>query len=804
MDDTELPEWSEAELAALLPRYRDFRLLASTRMSRVYRAVDQHVAGQPVAVKILARHLSSEPSARERFRREVRIATMVRHPNIVPIVNASTHGDPVHLAMPYIERPAGQGVADGSTRSDPARSDLAAVLAHHPRGLGLPRTIRIVRQIARALDHAHARGVLHRDVKPSNIMLAGAEPHEYALLADFSVAAEVSDDGTVQAGARVGTVGSSPPECLHPASPTARYDRRVDVYSLGTVIHHCLTGRPAFAADDHRAVTERQLSEDPPPASSLRWGLPPTVDAVIHRAVDRDIRRRYGTCGDLVDDLERAASGRRTLAPVRPAWAAIRRIMPVPRPAVTAAAVAAVVLIALAAVILPGDHGSGAPTASQLARVPVALRAHCRAAGASAGYRGASAVLSCRANGQSVLFSLYDHSSTVDSVYADAVRRSDVAQGTGDCAVAVGAEHRYPTDGPETGRVVCYRHDYETTFVWTDTDTRTVARADRREIDDLDFGSEWAKWVHLPSFPTSAEQSLIDLVKLQDCRRSSPGSVDAFRDLSAAIDCHGKNSHVTGISYYRFDSRHALTSAEDTQAGAVDAPSGVTCTANVPGFVAEHQLDMRSAIVGDLLCYRDERHAPVLEWTFEPLDVMGRATGTSVSGLLNWWWGYFGFDPPTAALADALNRQATPAFPTADERNLLSHIPDASRVDCVRPPQHQIEANVGDADVTAVVCGPTRGASIVFYYQFSDPAAMDTVYSRSTNSGPACTSQPRDFRGDGPYSHGGSTGGLTCGKNANGRYLIWTDQHQAIMALAFGGADAPTLLNWWQHDAGPV
>jgi hypothetical protein len=470
-----------------------------------------------------------------------------------------------------------------------------------------------------------------------------------------------------------------------------------------------------------------------------------------------------------------------------------------------AAAIVVLVLVVLAVVVALGTDDT--PSDAQLARVPASLRANCHITDSATGYARASAVLTCSTASQSVQISLFDQQSTMDSAYADAIHQSGVSRSTDDCTITTGAEHRYPSTGIDpTGRVLCYSQDSETNFVWTNDHALTIARASRRSTDDLGLEPLWASWVGLPAYPTNDEQMLVNMVDLQHCRRALAGNLDAYRDLLAAIECDSSGQGADTVSYYKFANLDALARAHDHDVANVHAPLGVYCgDGTAPGFVGDQRLDLRGADIGDLLCYRDQHNTPVIEWTFDPLLVTGRATGADPTPLASWWRGYFGYSPPTAQLVAAANAEAKPSFPTGQEKALLNHIPQSSRVNCMRPSQHQIETNIGQAKATAIVCGPTRGASIVFYYQFNDAASMNAAYARNNDiSLTDCTTQPTDFHGNAPYSRNGTSGQLGCGKNSNGPYLIWTNDQLEIATMVFGGADPAILLDWWRSDAGPM
>jgi Protein kinase domain len=775
VDTTVLPLPGEEELARRLPRYQGWKRLSHTAMSAVYLATDTKRSNRQVAVKVLLPQLAGIAAFRERFLREARTMESLDHHNIIDIVGRTEAGeDLLYLAMPYIEG-----------------SDLHTLLENEGR-LAPSRMLHIVRQVARALDYTHQRGVVHRDVKPANILLAGEDEHVY--LCDFGIALVMGDDRLTQ----LGLPSPGTPYYMAPERRTgggAGSDPREDVYSLGAVVRRCLTGGRSAAV------------------------LPREVDRVVRKAMDSTPADRYAACGELVADLRQAldaphlpralaavGEGVRTIGEgVRAIGRAARTALGalnLPRPVLIAAGVA--VLLAGVAVVLPPllHHG---PTHGQLARVPAGFRTNCRTADPATGFTGASAVLSCAHGGQNAVFSLFDRSAALDDAYAGAIHRSGIARGSGDCTVTVGAEHRYPGAGRERGRVLCYQRDGRTDFVWTDNAERTIARAGRaEEAGGPDLAPAWASWVGLPGFPTTAEKSLMDLVSLPDCHRTPAGDFDAYQDVLAAIDCASPGDGANSVTYYRFGDPAALTGAQTADATRVKAPAGVDCgDGTAPGGLGEHVLDLRSVVIGDLLCYPDAHKSPVFEWTEKPLLIMGRATGTDRSALATWWRGYFGYAAPTPQLAAAADRQATPVFPDAQEQALLKHIPASSRVNCMRPPHEQIVQNVGNAPVTAVVCGPTRGASIVFYYQFDDAATMKAAYAMNNDiSGPDCTARPADFHGDAPYSKAGATGRLGCATINGNRSLNWTNSRLEILTLAYGGGDQ--LLDWWRFDAGPV
>lgn len=282
MDDTTDCDFlSTDDLLTLLPGIRiDPKPLSSTRMSRVYPGSDLRLHGRRVAVKIMAEYLAAIPELRERFLREIEVMAELEHPHIMPIITAAQREDRVlHFVMPRVE------------------TDLKARLAKGP--LEPARAVRVISQIAMALDYVHDRGVAHRDVKPGNILL-GADDHAY--LSDFGVAKRAAGEDLTGYGDSIGTHGYTAPEVYRrSSSQTATVtgddvlDRSGDVYSLGAVLLHCLTGeRPPERDTDEGS--EREL----PTVDAAEPGLA-ELEAVAVKAMSRDPVRRYRTCGELAE-----------------------------------------------------------------------------------------------------------------------------------------------------------------------------------------------------------------------------------------------------------------------------------------------------------------------------------------------------------------------------------------------------------------------------------------------------------------------------------------------------------------------
>jgi serine/threonine-protein kinase len=256
-------------------------------MSVVYLA--EHVRlGRNVALKLLSAALSEDESFRERFERESRRAAEIDHPNIVPIYDAGDADGQFYIAMRYV-----QG------------SDLKALIkTEGPLNMG--RTLYILEQAASALDAAHERDLVHRDVKPANILIES--PSDRVFLTDFGVVKHTASHGLTRTGFFIGTVDYAAPEQIE-GLPV---DARTDVYALGCVLYECLTGRAPFDRDAEVAVMHAHLTEPPPSLRSARPDLPRELDRVIASAMAKAKDERQSTCEQLVREAHAAALGRAT------------------------------------------------------------------------------------------------------------------------------------------------------------------------------------------------------------------------------------------------------------------------------------------------------------------------------------------------------------------------------------------------------------------------------------------------------------------------------------------------------------
>ncbi|MFL6119273.1 protein kinase domain-containing protein [Actinophytocola sp.] len=263
-------------VAELFGPYRIEELLGRGGMGEVHRAYDT-VHDRHVALKRLPGF--AEPEFHARFRREAMLVAGLNNPHIVPIHDHGEIDGRLYLDMALIEGP-----------------DLKRVLADGP--LSPARTIEVLTQVAAALDAAHAAGVLHRDVKPANILL---DETGNAYLADFGIARPIAEDVTrvTSPGDYVGTLDYMAPERLMRGADGAA-DPASDVYSLACVLFQCLTGRVPFPATDTVGKLAAQLGDPPPSPSLFDRRIPPAMDLVVRTGMDKDPRRRYPTAGELM------------------------------------------------------------------------------------------------------------------------------------------------------------------------------------------------------------------------------------------------------------------------------------------------------------------------------------------------------------------------------------------------------------------------------------------------------------------------------------------------------------------------
>jgi YVTN family beta-propeller protein len=263
---------TDPRIGTELAGYRIEAFVGRGGMGVVYRAQDLAL-DRPVALKILSPELAGDERFRDRFLKESRLAASIDHPNIVPVYDAGEVAGKLYIAMRYV---------DGS--------DLKQLLSDGP--LEARRTVGLAAQIGAALDAAHVRGLVHRDVKPSNVLVTG---DDHAYLADFGLTRRLGEAGSaLGASQSLGTIDYVAPEQIR----GEEIDGRADVYSLGCLVHECLTGRPPFRRGSEAATLFAHLEEEPP--------APTGLEHVMRTALAKEPEERYPTGAAFVEAARRA------------------------------------------------------------------------------------------------------------------------------------------------------------------------------------------------------------------------------------------------------------------------------------------------------------------------------------------------------------------------------------------------------------------------------------------------------------------------------------------------------------------
>lgn len=324
--------------AILKGRYRIGRRLGEGGMAIVFAGQDL-LLGRDVAIKTLRPQFAADASFRARFAREARAAASLSHPNIIDVFDVGEEAGTPFLVMELV-------------RGHSLQSIIATEAPFHPDDVA-----ELLEQVGGALDYAHAKGYVHRDVKPANILI---DEHRRARVVDFGIAKGLTDSNLTETGGGFGTASYVSPEQAEGLMATPASD----VYSLGVVAYEMLTGRPPFQAETPLAVAMRHVNEPPVPPSAVRASVPPAVDAVVLRALAKDPTRRWPTAGALAHAMRR---WRDQEQPIVPALRPEESPRPERTPLLPTVLAILLVVAALAALLRTGLGNLGGPEPSPTA-----------------------------------------------------------------------------------------------------------------------------------------------------------------------------------------------------------------------------------------------------------------------------------------------------------------------------------------------------------------------------------------------------------------------------------------------------
>ncbi len=347
-------------------RYEVEELVGAGGMSSVYRAHDR-LLDRKVALKVMHQHYGADPEHVERFRREARSVAALSHPNVVTVIDRGEHAGRQFIVFEYVD---GENLKQLIQRRGPAPVATALELAI---------------QIAQALSFAHQHGLVHRDVKPQNVLLNGdgrAKVTDFGIARSMDVQQSVTHTGTV--------LGTS--DYIAPEQAQGRaVDEHTDVYSLGVVLYELLTGRVPFTGENFVAVAMRHINDAPPPLDDARPDVPPRVQAAVRRAMAKEPAERFPSMAAFCDELQACLAELQGATQVLPGRAPAAAPRPKPRTRRRASAwpivLALVLLIAAGAVAgyfllrsggtTGGTTSGGSPPGGLAGTVPLhAVRAY--------------------------------------------------------------------------------------------------------------------------------------------------------------------------------------------------------------------------------------------------------------------------------------------------------------------------------------------------------------------------------------------------------------------------------------------
>ena len=294
----------EAGAGTLSGRYETTAKLGTGGMSNVYKATDR-ILERTVAVKILAEHLSDDERFVARFRREALAVAKLIHPNIVQVYDTGIDDGRHYIVMEYVEGRSGAQILQ---RHGPVEPDIAAEIGV---------------QSCAGLDYAHRRGIIHRDVKPGNLMIVGGPVgggEMVVKLTDFGIARAIEQTRITQVGSVVGTAAYLAPEQVRGEEATPA----TDVYALGVVLYQFLTGRLPYEGSSLAELAVRQQNEKPLPPDTYNSEVPETLGAAVLRALEGDPSRRYASADELAAGLRLGLEGGDVTLPMEEGTSATR------------------------------------------------------------------------------------------------------------------------------------------------------------------------------------------------------------------------------------------------------------------------------------------------------------------------------------------------------------------------------------------------------------------------------------------------------------------------------------------------
>ncbi len=647
--------------------YRIERLLGAGGFCNVYLAEDLRPAlRRKVALKVLNPTLSADDKNRERFRRESLLAVELDdHPNIVGVIDAGEHDGQLFIAQRYID---GQDLGNLIETSGPLSAD---------------RAVEVMVEIAGALDYAHEAGLVHRDVKPRNILIRARD--DRCFLADFGLTKRTaSSDSLTGAGEFLGTFAYAAPEQLG-GDPV---DGRADLYALGCVLFESLTGSAPFSGDIHSMITSH-LTKAPPRVSGTRADLPQAIDAVIDKAMAKEPGDRYQTGVDFAVAARKALLSSGLPPPVStPPPPPPARVPPTPTPPpqpeppaasggrrsrvplLVGGLVLLVVLVVGGALLFGGGDDGGddedddrrqeeareaeeeeeaqeeAEAAFEL--LPGSLGDNSCDLGDVDDYdAGVVAVFACSpAQGaDDVELTVYDDADDADGAFADAQTvAAEELDPEGDCESDRYASHTWTTEEDSegvAGQVACWLDDEEHAgLAWTNTEDQLAAVATREDGSDASLYRWWADLVgrgdpaQSEDFPNALETLLLGHVPTD--LRESCVRADLRPNETASVQCTPESGAAV-VFYNQYPTASTMNAQYETllEDGGVARNTGADDECPFEG-----ELTIEDENNGRVFCFLQDDGDAYMVWTNRPLMIQaeaGIAEGATVPQFWQWW-----------------------------------------------------------------------------------------------------------------------------------------------------------------------